>query len=85
MGFVVTINLDEETRRKAEAVMATSGVSATTVIEKLYTRIAEDGALPFEPFEPNDETIAAMEAARRGETVKVGDIEGLFASLHADD
>jgi antitoxin component of RelBE/YafQ-DinJ toxin-antitoxin module len=41
--------------------------------------------LPFEPFRPNAETVEAMEAARRGVTVKVGDIEGLFASLHADD
>jgi DNA-damage-inducible protein J len=48
-------------------------------------RIAKDKALPFEPFEPNAETIEAMEAARRGEVVKVGDIDGLFASLHADD
>lgn len=51
----------------------------------MFARIAEDGMLPFEPFRPNAETVEAMEAARRGEAVKVGDIEALFASLHADD
>jgi DNA-damage-inducible protein J len=85
MGFNVTIELDEETKRRAEAVFATSGVSASTVIQKLFTRIAEDGVLPFEPFEPNATTIAAMEAADRGELVTVDDIDGLFASLNADD
>jgi DNA-damage-inducible protein J len=45
----------------------------------------KDKALPFEPFEPNETTTEAMKAARRGELVTVGDIEGLFADLHADD
>jgi len=40
---------------------------------------------PFETFEPNGTTIEAMGAARRGEVVTVGDIEDLFADLHADD
>lgn len=33
---------------------------------------------------PNAETIAAMEAARRGELVTVGSPENLLASLNAD-
>jgi antitoxin component of RelBE/YafQ-DinJ toxin-antitoxin module len=33
----------------------------------MFTRIAEVGALPFDPFEPTDETIKAIEAARRGD------------------
>jgi hypothetical protein len=34
---------------------------------------------------PNETTIEAMKAARRGELVTVGNVEGLFADLHADD
>jgi hypothetical protein len=37
------------------------------------------------PIEPNETTIEAMKAARRGEVVTVGDIKGLFADLHADE
>jgi len=48
----------------------------------LIVWIAKDKALPFEP---NETTIEAMKAARRGELVIVGNIEGLFADLHADD
>ena len=39
----------------------------------------------FELLGPNAETIAAMEAARRGELVTVGDVDGLMADLDADD
>jgi hypothetical protein len=35
--------------------------------------------------EPNAETAATIEAARRGDTVVVGDVDGLFAGLKSDD
>jgi DNA-damage-inducible protein J len=38
----------------------------------LLVRVAAEKALPFEPLNPNAETVAAMKAARRGELVKVG-------------
>jgi DNA-damage-inducible protein J len=37
----------------------------------MLTRIAREKALPFEPLVPNEETIAAMLAARRGEVETV--------------
>ena len=40
-------------------------------------------ALPFEPLNPNAETIAAMKAARRGKLVKVGKPDKLLRSLNA--
>jgi DNA-damage-inducible protein J len=43
------------------------GVSSASVIQMMFARIAKDGMLPVELFEPNAETIAAIEAARRGE------------------
>jgi DNA-damage-inducible protein J len=85
MTAVVKADIDEQTVKEAEAVLRPMGFTTADVIELLIVRIARDKALPFEPFEPNAETIEAMEAARRGEVVKVGDIDGLFASLHADD
>jgi DNA-damage-inducible protein J len=41
-------------------------------------------ALPFEPLVPNEETIAAMLAARRGD-VKTVTLDELQAVLDADD
>ena len=37
----------------------------------------------FEPLNPNAETIAAMKAARRGESVKAGNPDKLLRSLNA--
>jgi len=85
LNAVVKAQVDEQTVKEAEEVLRPLGFTASTVIELLFARIARDKALPFEPFEPNDTTIEAMKAARRGEVVTVGDIDGLFADLHADD
>lgn len=38
-----------------------------------------------DPLIPNYETMKAIEAARRGELVTVGDVDGLMAHLNADD
>jgi hypothetical protein len=74
------LEFDDEITRKAQAVLATTGVSASATIEKMF-----GGVSPSELFGPNVETIATTEAADRGEVVTVGDIEGLFAGLKADD
>ncbi len=37
---------------------------------------------PFEPLTPNDETLEAIKAARRGEVIKVGKVDNLLASLN---
>lgn len=37
------------------------------------------------PLIPNDETVEAIEAARRGDLVVVGDVDGLMAYLNEDD
>jgi DNA-damage-inducible protein J len=49
------------------------------------TRAATDQAFPFDLHVPNAETIAAMQAAERGEGVKFGSIEELVADLHEND
>ena len=51
----------------------------------LLMRTVAERALPFEPLIPNEETVEAMKAARRGELVTVGSTEDLLADLNADD
>ena len=50
----------------------------------MMVKIAKEKALPFEPLVPNDETIEAMKAARRGELTTVGPSQKLLASLNED-
>jgi DNA-damage-inducible protein J len=51
----------------------------------LLVRVAAEKALPFEPLTPNQETIDAIKAARRGELVTAGSTDELIASLVARD
>jgi DNA-damage-inducible protein J len=80
----VSAQIDEEVKRKAEEVLRQKGCTAADLIQWTMTCVAEGKTVPFEI--PNAETVAATEAARRGETVKVGGAEGLMAWLEdADD
>ena len=45
----------------------------------------QEKALPFEPLIPNEATIKAMKAARRGEVVTVGSVDNLLANLNDDE
>jgi DNA-damage-inducible protein J len=66
-------------------VLATIGLTVSDAVRLMLTRVAHDKALPFEPFRPNAETIAAMEEARRGGGKKFHSSEALMADLNADD
>lgn len=82
---VVRACIDVHTRDEAAAVLAaTMGLTVSDAFRLLMTRIAREQALPFEPLIPNEETIAAMRAARRGELVTAGKPDNLLASLNAD-
>jgi len=82
---VVRARIDENIKEKAAVVLAAIGLTTSDAFRLLMYRVATDGAMPFEPLIPNAETIAAMEAARRGEVVTVGSVAELFADLDAND
>jgi DNA-damage-inducible protein J len=80
----VSVQVDEDVKRRAEEVLQRSGTTTAEIIQWVLWRAAEDGALPFEMGMPNAETIEAMKARERGDT-KRGSIEDFFRDLHADD
>ncbi len=69
---VVRARIDERTKREAAAARKKIGLILSDALRLLPVRVAAEKALPFEPLNPNAETIVAMKAARRGELVKVG-------------
>ncbi len=81
---VVRARIDGQVKEEAAAVLAAMGLTVSDAFRLLMVKIAAEKALPFEPWTPNAETIAAMKAARRGELVTVGSPENLLASLNAD-
>ena len=82
---VVRAQVDEQVKEEAAAVLATIGLTGSDAFRLMMLRIARDKALPFEPLIPNAETIEAMEAARRGELIHVGDVSNLLTVLNEDD
>lgn len=82
---VVCARIDPRIKEEAAAVLAAMGLTLSDAFRLLLIRIAREKALPFEPLIPNAETIAAMQAARRGDLVTVGGIDQLLIDLHADD
>ena len=82
---LVQARIDGEVKEEATVVLASMGLTVSDAVRLLLTRIAREKALPFEPLVPNDTTIAAMRAARAGQTARFEDAETLIADLHAQD
>lgn len=80
---VVRARVNEKVKEDAGAVLASMGLTVSDAFRMLLVRIATEKALPFDPLVPNEETIEAMKAARRGELTTVGKPENLLASLNA--
>jgi DNA-damage-inducible protein J len=80
---VVRARIDERTKQEAAAVLKTIGLTLSDAFRLLLVRVAAEKALPFELHVPNEETIEAIKAARRGELVNVGKPENLLKSLNA--
>ena len=82
---VVRARIDLRVKEEATAIYAAAGLTLSDAFRMLLMRTVAERALPFDRLSPNEETVEAMKAARRGELVKVGSIENLLADLHADD
>ena len=85
MRTVVRARIDEKTKDEAAVVLEAIGLTVSDAFRLMMVRIAAEKRLPFDLLIPNEETIAAMQAARRGELVTVGGVDGLMADLNADD
>jgi DNA-damage-inducible protein J len=81
---VVRARIDEKTKTEAAAVLKAMGLTLSDAFRLMLVKIAREKALPFAPLVPNEETIEAMKAARRGELTTVGPPGKLIASLNAD-
>jgi len=82
---VVRARIDGSIKIEAEAVLASIGLTASDAFRMLMMRIAKEKQLPFAPLVPNEETIEAMKAARRGALVTVGSADNLLEMLNAGD
>lgn len=82
---VVRARIDQRIKSEAAAVLGAMGLTVSDAFRLMMVRIAREKALPFEPLAPNDETIEAIKAARRGELTTSNSPEELLAKLNEDD
>ena len=82
---VVRARIDERIKKEAEAVLASIGLTVSDAFRLLMVKVAREKARPFEPLVPNQDTIEAMKAARRGELTTAGNAKNLLKRLNADD
>ena len=85
INAVVRARIDAQIKDEAIVVLSTMGLTLSDAFRMLLVRVAREKALPFEPLVPNDQTIKAMKAARRGDMVTVSSVDNLLASLNAND
>ena len=85
MKEVIRARIDGKIKEEAAAVLAEIGLTVPDAFRLMMMRIAAEKRLPFEPLIPNEETVEAMEAARRRDLVTVGGLSNLMADLNADD
>ena len=82
---LVQTRINGAVKAEAAAALAAMGLTVSDAVRLLLIRVAQDKVLPFEPFRPNAETIAAMEEARAGNLKSYPDFKALLADLNADD
>ncbi len=82
---IVRARINERIKAEAAAVLGAMGLTVSDAFRMMMMRVVAEKALPFEPLAPNNETIKAMKAARRGKLVRVGKPARLLAHLNEND
>ena len=85
MRTVVRARIDQATKDEAAAILDAIGLTVSDAFRMMMRRIVAERRLPFDPLVPNATTIAAIEAARRGELETAGSIDEVFEQLDRDD
>jgi DNA-damage-inducible protein J len=60
-------------------------MTENTVVRARINRGIKEKVLPIESFMPNEETIAAMQEARKGKLKSFASIDDLMTDLNAND
>ena len=81
---LVTTRINERIKHEATEVLATMGLTVSDAVRLLLTKVAKEKSLPFEIWQPNAETIAAMQEDL-SEASGFTSVTDLIADLNADD
>ena len=86
---VVRARIDAQVKEEASRVLEQMGITPSDGIRMFLTSVARKKELPFHPFdffEPNAETVAAMEELERGGSIATFEtVEDMMKHLNAPD
>lgn len=85
MRTVVRARIDQATKDEAAAILDAIGLTVSDAFRVMMRRIVAERRLPFDPLVPNPTTIAAIEAARRGELETADSIDKVFEQFDRVD
>jgi len=85
MMVTLQIEMDEHLRDKAAKNLAENGLTINEAMQIVLVQAASGRAFEFGPLAPNQTTIDAIQAARRGELVELGGPEEALAELNRSD
>ena len=81
----VTTQIDSAVKEAATSVLADMGLTISDAIRLMLIKVASEHKLPFDPLIPNEETIEAMNEARRGNLPSFDSVDALMSDLNAPD
>jgi DNA-damage-inducible protein J len=82
---IVETQVDETVKSQVQKVLDREGLTMSDAFHFFLERTAHEDGIPSEVFRPNAETVAAMEAARRGEVTHVASFHQLLDEIEAED
>lgn len=84
-NHLVQTRINSDIKEEAAAVLAAMGLTVSDAVRLFLTTIAREHALPFDPWTPNETTVAAMLEARAGGLQRVNNPAELMKVLHEGD
>lgn len=63
---LVTTRVNEHIKQEASEVLETMGLTVSDAVRLMLTKIAREKALPFDIWQPNEKTLAALREAESG-------------------
>ncbi|WP_375657201.1 type II toxin-antitoxin system RelB/DinJ family antitoxin [Bartonella sp. CM120XJJH] len=79
----IQARIPDEVQEIASAVIKSTGLTVSDAVRMFMTRIARDRALPLDLFQPNLETLQAIEDAEMGRVERTS-LDGLRTMIRAD-
>ena len=73
--------IDPEVKKQAEAILKELGLSVSKSFELFYRQVIAHRGLPFDLRIPTEETMRAIDEARRGESKSFSNTGELFEDL----